>query len=526
MALEIILTREDANSESALLVEWLAADGEHVRKGQVVCVIETSKSAIEIEAPGEGVLCRLAEAGEEVDLGGRIALIADDERELADLQAARTSGLPKPAPSGPSNVTRKAADLAARHGIDTAAIAKAGFVTVEDVEALIAKQSRQDAATLPADPLAEISLEGVTLPAVFALDAAIGVVDEAFLADVRADPARFRALSSSEKCAAYAAAGAVIGEDVRLGEGVLIVAPRIVLEDAVEIGAGSTIQCDESMCIGSLSLVREGFELIARRAFIGNGAYVERNAHIGGGGAHDPQALLILGDLAFVGEEAFLNIGRPVVAGREVFITMRSALVTHNIGHSVLEGFENRFAPIVLEDRAQVGIGAVVYAGCRVGRESIVGSNSYVVTDIPPGKLALGVPARVVGAAHRELTPERRKQAAARMFAELHELLALRGHDVSPVDGGFAIELEGRRSQVLFVDRLSRGFEPPGVDGETVVLTLALVDEPPANVGVVDLIERRIHGPGGPLLESVREFCRKRGIRFEPGPWRYRGGLI
>jgi hypothetical protein len=28
------------------------------------------------------------------------------------------------------------------------------------------------------------------------------------------------------------------------------------------------------------------------------------------------------------------------------------------------------------------------------------------------------------------------------------------------------------------------------------------------------------------VLDSVREFCRKRGIRFEPGPWRYRGGLV
>jgi hypothetical protein len=24
----------------------------------------------------------------------------------------------------------------------------------------------------------------------------------------------------------------------------------------------------------------------------------------------------------------------------------------------------------------------------------------------------------------------------------------------------------------------------------------------------------------------VREFCRKRGIKLEPGPWKYPGGLI
>jgi hypothetical protein len=35
-----------------------------------------------------------------------------------------------------------------------------------------------------------------------------------------------------------------------------------------------------------------------------------------------------------------------------------------------------------------------------------------------------------------------------------------------------------------------------------------------------------VHGSGGVVLDSVREFCRKRGIRFEPGPWRYREGLV
>ena len=30
----------------------------------------------------------------------------------------------------------------------------------------------------------------------------------------------------------------------------------------------------------------------------------------------------------------------------------------------------------------------------------------------------------------------------------------------------------------------------------------------------------------GPLFDSVREFCRKRGIRFAPRPWRYTGGLV
>jgi hypothetical protein len=58
------------------------------------------------------------------------------------------------------------------------------------------------------------------------------------------------------------------------------------------------------------------------------------------------------------------------------------------------------------------------------------------------------------------------------------------------------------------------------------VLTLELEGGAPAGCAVLDLIGKRVHGEGGVVLDSVREFCRKRGIRFEPGPWRYSGGLV
>ncbi len=113
---------------------------------------------------------------------------------------------------------------------------------------------------------------------------------------------------------------------------------------------------------------------------------------------------------------------------------------------------------------------------------------------------------------------------------ELHELLVLRGRDASPGEGGAAREIvlahEGATSRVVFVERLDAGFSPPEADGETVVLTLEVAGDPPEGIAVLDLLGRRVHGSGGIVLDSVREFCRKRGIRLEPGRWRYRGGLV
>ena len=276
--------------------------------------------------------------------------------------------------------------------------------------------------------------------------------------------------------------------------------------------------CEEAFTVGSLTQFGADLELRCRRAYLGSGIWGGRSVRFGGGGHRDPWATLAIGDLAFVGDEAFVNVCRPVLIGREVFLTMRSLIVTHNIGHSVLEGFENRFAPVVLEDRSQVGLGAVLYAGARIGSEAIVASNSYVVGEIPAGAFAIGVPAKATGSSSHKLSDARRLELARGFVDDLHELLALRGHAVSAIENdGF--EVEGTR--VAFTQSY-RG----GVDAPAVVLTLDMRGDPPEGVAVLDLLGRHVHGSGGAVLDSVREFCRKRGIKFEPGPWSYPGGLI
>jgi acetyltransferase-like isoleucine patch superfamily enzyme len=290
------------------------------------------------------------------------------------------------------------------------------------------------------------------------------------------------------------------------------------------------VQCDDAFVVGPLTRFGARLKLEVRRAFIGSGGFLCDDVTFAGGGTSDEESLLLVGDTAFVGDEAFVNPCRPVVIGREVFLTMRSVLITHNVGHSLLEGFENRFAAIVLEDRSQVGIGAVIYAGCRVGREAIVASSSYVVADVPPGKLAIGVPARVAGEAKRPPSRARQSELAEQIVVDLGRLLAARNHPVAQVElhglRGFAVGHDGHTSHVLYAERLGDELEAPPGGGETVILTLELTGDPPPGCGVLDLLGRRVHGTGGPVLDAARELCRKRGIRFMPEPWRYASDLL
>lgn len=95
-------------------------------------------------------------------------------------------------------------------------------------------------------------------------------------------------------------------------------------------------------------------------------------------------------DAVSVGEDSNLqdnstvhvDEGRPAVIGARV-----------TVGHrTIVHG-------CVIEDDCLIGMGSVLLSGCRVGAGSLVGAASLVREGqvIPPGSLALGAPARVVG---------------------------------------------------------------------------------------------------------------------------------
>jgi acetyltransferase-like isoleucine patch superfamily enzyme len=55
--------------------------------------------------------------------------------------------------------------------------------------------------------------------------------------------------------------------------------------------------------------------------------------------------------------------------------------------------------PVVIEDDAQIGIGAIILKGVRIGPGARIGAGAVVTADVPAGALVVGNPARIVGQA-------------------------------------------------------------------------------------------------------------------------------
>jgi len=70
----------------------------------------------------------------------------------------------------------------------------------------------------------------------------------------------------------------------------------------------------------------------------------------------------------------------------------------------------------VLEDKVEVGAGATILGGITIGAGARIGAGAVVMKDVPPGAVAVGVPARVIGANpsdHRDAGAGRLRAAAA-----------------------------------------------------------------------------------------------------------------
>jgi pyruvate dehydrogenase E2 component (dihydrolipoamide acetyltransferase) len=76
LATNVIMPALGIAQETGKLLQWLKSEGQTVKKGEVLMVVETDKTTVEIEADANGILSNVtAVVGEDVPVGQVIALI-------------------------------------------------------------------------------------------------------------------------------------------------------------------------------------------------------------------------------------------------------------------------------------------------------------------------------------------------------------------------------------------------------------------------------------------------------------------
>jgi maltose O-acetyltransferase len=113
-----------------------------------------------------------------------------------------------------------------------------------------------------------------------------------------------------------------------------------------------------------------------------------------------------IGRNSFIAHTVYLDTHRPgkIHIGENCYITRNVVILCHSdtklggplrIWRSL--GGNRTFGDVFIGDNVFIGVNSVILPGVKIGNNVIIGALSLVNTDIPEGKVAVGIPARVIG---------------------------------------------------------------------------------------------------------------------------------
>jgi len=154
-----------------------------------------------------------------------------------------------------------------------------------------------------------------------------------------------------------------LSNGAKIGERCIVRRGTIIYDD-VEIGTG--VQMGHNVLVRSGSYIGDG-------CIIGTGTQLDGSVRLGKNVRIE--SMVYLPHLTEIGDDVFL--GPCVMVTNDLYPPSKRLIGVH------------------IEDGASIGCGAILLAGIRVGRGSVVAAGAVVTRDVPPGVVVKGVPARI-----------------------------------------------------------------------------------------------------------------------------------
>lgn len=102
-----------------------------------------------------------------------------------------------------------------------------------------------------------------------------------------------------------------------------------------------------------------------------------------------------IGDYAWIGDDVVLYSLGPITIGEHAVVSQKSYLCTgsHDPAQKNFPIFQKE---IIIEPECWVASDVYVGPGVTIGRGTVVGARSSVFKNLPPGKICLGSPAKII----------------------------------------------------------------------------------------------------------------------------------
>jgi acetyltransferase EpsM len=348
-ALAVLVPLLNTNEPEARLVQVSVNNGDSVEAGQVLCTLETTKSAVELEAGQSGFVVALdAAVGDRLRAGDRLCWIAP-EADWSPPEAS-SQAAPHDLPSG-LRITQPARRLAAELGVDLAVFEHGPLITEADVRRHSAGMQTAPAAPEGTyDPLALVVYGGgghgkslIDLVRAAGQFELVGVIDDSLTPGD--EVMSLAVLGGAERLADLSARG--VRQAVNAVGGVGNVVSRVeVFRRLHEAGFHCPAVLHPTAVVEPSAQLSDAVQVMPR-------AYVGSEAHVGYGSIVNTAAV----------------VSHDVILGSYVNIAP---------GALIAGGVE-------IGDRSLVGMGVTINLEVRIGQDALIGNGATVKRDVPDG---------------------------------------------------------------------------------------------------------------------------------------------
>lgn len=341
------------SDETALLQEWKVKPNSWINAGEVVCMLETSKSTIEIEAPISGYLHYKNVVGEHIPIGNELAVISDKKT----YQFKGAEGLPS------------AKDLSEEIEENTR-FSKAALELIEQQK--ISKQHFKHLTLVRVSDVQQFLLQSNNNPELKSISNDIKIQSDHIILIGGGGHAKM-CIDLINQLGTYQILGILstpdeIGQEVL---GVKILGDTSMLQDYFNQGVKLAVNA-----IGAIHDPRirdEFFQKIKRIGFnipnlIHPSAVVEPSATLGEGNQIMAQA--VVGSAARLGNNCIINTGAVISHDCQLSDNV------HITPGGILAG------NVIIGKNTIVGMGATVYMQAKVGQNVLICNGANVMTNI------------------------------------------------------------------------------------------------------------------------------------------------
>lgn len=307
-----------------------------------------------------------------------------------------------------------------------------------------------------------------------------------------------------------------MGDRSSVGQDTAMMAPEIRYGLRARTGADFAATLNDYFRMGDFSAIGKRVVLSGQGFECGEFLWMKNDIILGGGGSQGPNAYLTIGDRTTIIDRTYINLSERVEIGSDTAFSMNVVVLTHGAWQPALEGYGSSFGPVSIGSKCVIYLNSVIMPGVTVGSGVTIGANATVTKDLPDRVLAVGSPARVVKSEGypRPRSSDQKLDFLASVLADYFTTVGVKGVTIlAPFDtetGTGQLEFEGHNCTIALLGRAAE----PQVDGFVVT-----IGEGPHGSSDVhfDITAMEMRGEGSPVSEDLRDYLRRRAVKFFNG---------